>query len=589
MSPNGVANRPVDGVSGPADSSEETSVGGWGLPLVVLVVGMFMSIMDISIVNVAISTIQNEFGVATDDVQWVITAYTLALGVVVPVTAWLGDRFGLSRLYNLALLTFAAGSALCGLAWDLNSLVVFRIIQAIPGGILPVITMSILYRIVPRDRLGAAMGLYGLGMVFAPAIGPTLGGYLVEYVSWRLIFYVNVPIGVLGAVGAALVLPQFHRRAGRRFDALGFLTVAGGLFAVLLAVSEGESWGWDSYRVLGLITFSVLSLALFVVIELEVADPLLDVRVFRYWPFTNSLLLISVLSIGLSGVLFYIPLFLQQAQGMGALDAGLTLLPQALVMGVLMPITGRIYDRIGPRWPAAIGLAIVAGGTYALHTSTLDTSREQIMWWLLLRAVGLGMAMMPIMTGGIAVIPLAHVNAASAFNHVVQRVSSALGVAVLTAIWTTQQAQQMAARAALLPANTASPDLGPTATDWTGLYATYRQTQLQVFVGGLDDLYLITAGLSALGALGALLLRSGPAPATPTRVASPQRATAPPVPADGSPVGRDLVPSATATDNGRPSVSPPPLDDCDRPRRVSSSRRPQSGPSRGTTRREDSA
>ncbi|MGH3669373.1 MAG: MFS transporter, partial [Pseudonocardiaceae bacterium] len=168
----------------------------------VLVVGMFMSVLDLSIVNVAIPTIQNDFGVTTDDVQWVVTGYALALGVVVPATAWLGDRFGLSRVYTLALLAFAAGSALCGLAWDLNSLVAFRIVQAVPGGILPVITLSILYRIVPRERLGAAMGMYGLGVVFAPAVGPTLGGYLVEYVNWRLIFYINVPIGILGAVAA---------------------------------------------------------------------------------------------------------------------------------------------------------------------------------------------------------------------------------------------------------------------------------------------------------------------------------------------------------------------------------------------------
>ncbi|MGH3918301.1 MAG: MDR family MFS transporter, partial [Pseudonocardiaceae bacterium] len=444
-SPNGPAARGV-----PASGVQQRSAPGWGLPLAVLITGMFMSILDISIVNVAIPTIQNEFGATTDEVQWVVTAYTLALGVVVPATAWLGDRFGLSRVYNLALLAFAAGSALCGLAWDLNSLVIFRIVQAIPGGILPVITLAILYRIVPRDRLGAAMGLYGLGVVFAPAIGPTLGGYLVEYVDWRLIFFINVPIGILGAVAAALVLPAFPGRAGKRFDVLGFVTVAGGLFALLLALSEGQDWGWGSYRIMGLITFSVLSLALFVVIELEVADPLLDIRVFRYWAFSLSLLLISLLSVVLFGVLFYIPLFLQQVQGLGAFDTGLILLPQALVMGVLMPIAGRVYDRIGARWPAAIGLAIVAAGTYLLHTITIDTSREQVIWLLMLQGVGLGIAMMPIFAGGMAILPVSDVNVASAFNNVAQRVSGALGLAVLTAIFTTQQAQQMAGRAALL-------------------------------------------------------------------------------------------------------------------------------------------
>jgi EmrB/QacA subfamily drug resistance transporter len=524
------------------------------LPLAVLIAGMFMSILDTSIVNVAIPTIQNEFGASTDDVQWVVTAYTLMLGVVVPATAWVGDRFGLTRVYNLALLTFAAGSALCGLAWNLNSLVAFRIVQAIPGGILPVMTLSMVYRIVPRERLGAAMGLYGLGVVFAPAIGPTLGGYLVEYVDWRLIFFVNVPIGILGAVAAALVLPQFPRVAGRRFDVLGFLTVAGGLFALLLALSEGESWGWNSYRILGLCTFGGLSLALFVVIELEVADPLLDVRIFRYRAFTQSLLLIAVLMIVLFGTQYYIPQFLQEAQGWGAFNAGLTLLPQALVMAVLMPIAGRVYDRIGPRWPATIGLVFVAGGTYLLHTLTIDTPREHVMWLLMLLGIGPGLAMMPVMTGGIAVIPLTHSNTASAYNNVVQRVSSALGLSALTAVLITQRAQQMAGRAALVPANTTVPHLGaPAVPDWLSVYAVYHQTQLRVFVGAIDDLFLIAAALGALGVLAALLLRSGPAPAAPAGFAPSRQAAAPPASTGEVALEPHLTPSPnTAAHNSSP-------------------------------------
>jgi EmrB/QacA subfamily drug resistance transporter len=520
---------------------------------------MFMSVLDTSIVNVAIPTIQNEFGGTTDQVQWVVTGYTLMLGVVVPTTAWLGDRFGLTRVYNLALLAFAAGSALCGLSWDLNSLIVFRIIQAIPGGILPVITMSILLQIVPRDRLGAAMGLYGLGIVGAPAIGPTLGGYLVEYVNWRLIFYINVPIGILGALAAVLVLQPLPRMAGRRSDVLGFLTVAGGLFALLLATSEGETWGWGSYRILGLFTVSALSLALFVVIELEIADPLLDIRIFRYWAYTHSLLLIAVLMVVMFAVLFYIPLFLQQAQRLGAFDSGLTLLPEALVMGTLMPIAGRVYDRIGPRWPATIGLSIVAYGVYLLHTLTLDTPREHVMWVLVVIGTGLGSSMMPIFTGGLAVIPVRRSNAASACNNVVQRVSGALGVAVLTAIWTTQQAQQLAGRTALLPANTLTPHIGAAAVpNWVGAYALYQQTQLQVFVTSLDDLFLIAAALAALGALAAFFLRSGSTP--PTRAHNaPQTTTPSPTANVGRvkhhAVDRDSV-TSTVTGNASPTRQP---------------------------------
>jgi EmrB/QacA subfamily drug resistance transporter len=436
----------------------------------------------------------------------------------------------------------------------LHSLVLFRIVQAVPGGILPVITLSILFRIVPRDRLGAAMGLYGLGVVVAPAVGPTLGGYLVEYQSWPLIFFINVPIGILGAVAAALVLPGFPGRAGQRFDVLGFLTVGGGLFALLLAMSKGPDWGWDSYRILGLFTFGVLSLALFVVIELEVADPLLDIRIFRYRAFTHSLLLIGVVIVVLTTVLVYIPQFLQVEQGWGAFESGLTLLPQALVMAVLMPLSGRVYDRIGPRWPSAIGLAIMAVSIYALRTITIDTTREHVMWLLVALGVGLGMAMMPIFTSGLGVLPVTQVNNGSAFNNVVQRVGGALGVAVLTAIFTAQSVQQMAGRAALVPANTPPLNLGPAAPLKLGGALTYTMTQTQANVGAMDDLFVIAAGLSALGALTALWLRSGPALAAPAGFAPPRQATLR-ASTNGGPVQdgaveRNRIPSATAVGDG---------------------------------------
>ncbi|MGH3719115.1 MAG: DHA2 family efflux MFS transporter permease subunit [Pseudonocardiaceae bacterium] len=548
-SPNGAATRPVGGVPGStAGGAARPAAAGWGLPLAVLIAGMFMSVLDTSIVNVALPTIQKQFGVGLEDSQWVTTAYLLTLGVVVPASPWLSDRFGLTRVYNLALLAFAAGSALCGLAWDLNSLIAFRIVQAVPGGILPVITMSMLFRIVPKERFGTAMGLYGLGIVVAPAVGPTLGGYLVEYQAWPLIFFINVPVGLLAAVASLLVLPAFPGRAGRRFDVLGFLTVSGGLFALLLATSKGgqQGWAWDSYRIMGLFVFSALSLALFVVIELEVADPILDLRVFRHWAFPHSLLLLAVLSTVLFTTLFYIPQFLQVDQGWGAFEAGLALLPQALTMAVLMPIAGRVYDRIGPRWLATIGLTIMTFGTYELHTLTIDTPRERLVWVLVGQGVGLGMAMMPIFTTGLSVLPVAQVNSGSAFNNVTQRVSASLAIAVFTAITTAQTAQQMAGRAALLPTNTPNiPILGPTAPHIAGLYATYMRTMTQATIGAMDDQFLIAAGLCALGAFMALWLRSGPVPTTPPAGSAPPRQITAPASANGVQT-KDLSRSGTS-------------------------------------------
>lgn len=521
----------------------------WGLPLAVLIAGMFMSILDVSIVNVAIPTIQKDFGTTIDDVQWVANAYTLALGVVVPLSGWLGDRFGFSRVYILSILGFAAGSALCGVAWDLNSLVAFRVIQAVPGGILPVITLAMVYRIVPPEKIGTAMGMYGLGIVFAPAIGPTLGGYFVEFVDWRLIFFINVPIGAIGAIAAMLVLPGFAPSHAGRFDTWGFLAVASGLFALLLALSEGQSWGWTSYRVLMLLTYSALSLALFVVIELEVDEPLLDVRICRYWPFTNSLLLISLMSVALFAVLFYVPLLLQQAQNLGAFETGLVLLPQALAMGVMMPIAGRLYDRVGPRLPAVAGLSLVALGTYLLHDLTPDTPREHIVWLLVTRAVGMGLAMMPIMTAGIAAIPRQLVSRASAFNNLVQRTSAALGIAVLTALLTQNQAQLMANRSALTPGTLTPPTVdAPGAPPIAGLYAWYQQTRVQVFVTAIDNIFLVTAAITTLGVLAALFLRSN------ISSGSSQQAPPPPNPGALAPTPKppDTTP-AVASQGGEPA------------------------------------
>ncbi|WP_064743163.1 MDR family MFS transporter [Pseudonocardia spinosispora] len=504
-------------MAGPSTVEKQGAVddasGNWSLALAVLIVGMFMSVLDISIVNVAIPAIQKDFGVTSEDVQWVSTAYSLALGVIVPVSAWLGEKFGLSRLYTWSLLAFAIGSALCGLGWDLESTVAFRILQAIPGGILPVITLTMVYRIVPKDRIGAAMGMYGLGVVFAPALGPTLGGYLVEYVDWRLIFFINVPIGLLGAVAAYFLLPPFPTAPAPPFDVWGFLTVASGLFALLLALSEGQDWGWTGYRVLMLLVYAVLALAAFVAIELRAEQPLIDVRVFLLWSFTNSLLLITALSVGLFAMLFYIPLFVQEGQGLTPLHAGLLMLPEAVAMGCIMPVSGLIYDRFGPKWPSVIGLLIAAYGTYLLCGINADMTQRDVVIWTWIRGVGNGLAMMPIMTAGLAVVPKDKVDEASAINNVVQRVAAALGLAILTAMATAKQAQGMADRGGQLPSGEAatSGELRTMMSDgMTGLFPLYQRTQLAANAAAYSDVFLTIAAVTAVGAVLALFLKRPP-------------------------------------------------------------------------------
>jgi EmrB/QacA subfamily drug resistance transporter len=479
----------------------------WHIALAVLIAGMFMSILDTSIVNVAISAIQTDFGGSTKDVAWISTAYSLVLGVVVPASAWLGDRFGLARVYTIALAAFALGSALCGLAWNLDTLILFRVIQAIPGGILPAVTLVMVYRIVPREKIGTAMGMYGLGIVFAPALGPTLGGYLVEYLNWRLVFYINVPIGVLGLIAAFIWLPKFARGQTQRFDSFGFLSAATGMVCLLLAFSEGSSWGWTSYRISILLTGGLLSLALFVVIELEVEHPLLNLRVFRSRPYLNSLLVMAVTMTGLFATLFYIPLFLQAGLGYQAFQTGLMILPQALVMAVLTPVAGRLYDRVGPRWLVFSGLMIAAFGSYLLSGISADVTRHEIILWTCIRAGGVGMSMMPVMTGGLSALSHDLTSSGSSINTVVQRVSAALGLAGLTALATAQQSTLAAAREGLLSAS--NPQVAHLGLGQ--LYGLYRTTQIQVLANSYSNVFLLTGALTAVAAVGGLFLRSGPA------------------------------------------------------------------------------
>jgi EmrB/QacA subfamily drug resistance transporter len=494
----------------PATSSERPS---WMVPLLVLIVGSFMSVLDSSIVNVAIPKIQLELGATAQSVAWIVTGYSLALGVIVPVSGWLGLRIGQTNLYIACIAGFAGASALCGLAWNLPSLIAFRILQAIPGGILPVITLTILYQIVPRERIGAAMGMYGLGVIVAPAIGPTLGGLLVDAINWRVIFFINVPIGILGAAAAIAVFPRLRPTSWPKLDLWGFVTAGYGLFALLLAFSEGEDWGWTGYRVLILLSSGVLSLALFVVIELEVDHPLIDLRVLRTGTYSLSLILLAITMTALFTGLYFLPQFLQIVQGLTALEAGLTLLPSALVMTVLMPVAGRLYDAIGPRYPVVVGLLVIAFGSYLLAGMTASTPQGDIILWTSVRNIGIGLAMMPMMTSGVSALTPALTSAGSAMNNVVQRVVGSVAVALFGAInigaaaqITTDWGSQVQTGPQALPQLTQLQSQGP-----LGIYSIYQQLESTATTVTYANGFFISALLCVGGAVLALMMRSGKA------------------------------------------------------------------------------
>jgi len=516
----------------PANTIEGAAQAGqsgyhWLAPVLVALIGAFMSILDTSIVNVATPTMMNVFNADPESIQWVSTIYMLALGVVIPLSGWLGDRMGFKRLYILSMATFVAGSLLCALAWDLNSLIAARVIQAVGGGMIMPTTMAMIYRMVPRDKIGSGMGIFGIAILVAPAIGPTLGGYLVEYVDWRWIFTINLPIGVIGMLLALFVLPEFQSKHPGRFDAGGAITSATALFSLLLALTKGADWGWGDERTILLFCASLFSFILFIYIELTSDNPLLDLRVFKYPTFTLANLTIIVTMIGMFSGLFFLPLFLQSIRGIGALETGLLMMPGALVSGLMMPIIGRLFDRIGARPLVLAGLVFLAIITFLFRNLNLSTATSTIMVWVLFRGLVMPLANMPAQTAAMVDIPTEMIGRASAITNIIGRVSSSFGIAVLTSMLTKRQAVH-AARLSweVTPAN--STAMGFLSHAGAAIGGGAHGTRIALaylwgliekasFVSAIDDVFIVTAAFTLTALVPAVFLKRAKAAAAVQR------------------------------------------------------------------------
>jgi EmrB/QacA subfamily drug resistance transporter len=492
---------------------------GWVAPVLVTLIGAFMATLDSSIINVAIPAIMNVFNASPSTVQWISTSYLLTLGVVVPLSGWLGDKLGYKRLYMLSLAVFVAGSLFCALSWDLNSLIAARVMQAIGGGMIVPTMTAMIFRIVPQEKIGGGMGVFGIAILVAPAIGPTLGGYLVEFVNWRWIFTINLPIGVIGIILSWIVLPEFQPQEAGRLDVGGAATSITALFCLLLALSKGPDWGWGAEPTILLFFSSFVAFVLFVYIELTTDDPLLELRVFRYTTFTMANLTIVATQIGLYAGLFFLPLFLQNVRGLGALETGLLLMPGALVSGLMMPIAGNLFDKIGPRPLIVFGLLLLTFITYTFHNLNLLTAASTVMTWVMIRGVVLAFASMPAQTAALAVIPKELVGRASALYNIINRISGSFGIAVLTSLLTSRQAMHGAHLSWAI--NGTNPGvaglLAKAALMFSGgmrgrsFALAYMQGLVgkAAFVDAIDDVFIVAAVITLVALVPALFLKKG--------------------------------------------------------------------------------
>ncbi len=495
----------------------------WMVTLVVIF-GAFMSILDQTIVNIAIPRLQSAFGANLNGVQWVLTAYILTQGVVTPITAFFADRFGTKRFYVIALALFTVGSALCGLAWNLPTLILFRILQGVGGASLFPLALTMLYREFPPQQRGLASGLFALAALLAPAIGPTLGGYFVTYVDWQWVFFVNVPIGIVGIILALVLLHEVRTGTQTRFDVPGFLLAATGLAAVLYGLSDASTDGWGSTIVLGSLIGGLVILSFFVVVELNRTQrgkqPLLDLRLFANGPFLSSNITNILITFAFFGGLFLFPVYLQNLRGLNALQAGLLLLPQALASIVSALVGGRLVDRFGVRVVVIPGLLLMAFASWQLTGLALDTPYSWLQVLFAIRGLALGLIIQPLSVSALSDIHPRQFAEATSLYTVLRFVSTSLGIAVLATqvqsqakVHAAQLAQQitpnspLAQLAARVQASLILHRASPAAARAAALQQVTRLIQGQAYMLAIQDAFWLILCMLIASIIAACFIR----------------------------------------------------------------------------------
>ncbi|MFB4168657.1 MDR family MFS transporter [Virgibacillus sp. JSM 102003] len=404
--------------------------------------GTFTVILNNSMLNPTLPTFMRLFEVDAVAVSWLLTIFMVSMGMTMPLTGYLGDRFGKKRIYIIGLIIFMIGSISGALSSDLGMMIVSRAIQGTAGGLMMPIAMALIFNAFPKNERGLAVGIYGVAAMVAPAIGPTVGGVVIEFLAWQFLFLFNLPFAVLGVIFSTKYLAPTEKNQDLKFDLPGFLLITSGVGSILYALGRGSTLELLlSPLSIGLIITGLILIVIFVKYENKQDQPLLDLSIFKIPTYTISIAVTATASIGLFSGIFLLPLLIQEVYGLGEIQTGLLFLPAALLSGVFMTLGGRILDKKGPKYVIPIGLVILGGFTLALGFNTLSTS----FWFILIlnaaRGAGLGMCNMPATTAGMNTIPDHQVAQGSAMNNVIRQIFSSFGIVFFSIYYEVRRAQ----------------------------------------------------------------------------------------------------------------------------------------------------
>ncbi|MEN9935602.1 MAG: hypothetical protein RLZZ387_2181 [Chloroflexota bacterium] len=451
--------------------------------------GVFMSTVDGSIVNIALKTLQDHFGAGLHEVEWVVLSYLLAITCLLPSMGRLGDMIGKRRVYIAGFVVFSAASALCGLAWSVEALVFFRVLQAIGAAMLQGLGSALLVAAFPQKERGQALGYIGTIVAAGILTGPVLGGLLLAVSGWQSIFYVNVPIGIAAILLTLRALPDDRQRSDQRFDIPGAALLAGGLLLVLLALTEGQVWGLTDWRTLGSLVTGVAGLVGFVLWERRAASPMIDLSLFANAPFSLSLLAAFTTFLGGAFNFLLMPFYLQNVLGYDPQRTGLTLIAMPIMLSLVSPLSGRLSDRFGARWLGVAGLVLTSLALFSFSTLTTTSTQLDVILRLLLMGVGFGLFQSPNNSTIMGSAPRSALGVAGSLVAVMRTLGQTTGVAIAGAVWAALVVASAGQR--IEPITSAPPE---------------------ALVAGFHGAMLLGAALAALGII-PTLVRGRPTPA----------------------------------------------------------------------------